>query len=478
MLKALLFVAAIFAALCLHAQDSHYWTSPYCSGGGMIGGAFVSDNRDSGVLFINPALLARSRMNSIALSTNGYTIETTTLHNGAGDGYNLRNRSLRSIPLLVAGNVKVPIKRPLYFAYGIINAPGMRFSASQRRDEMANVLDDSYSPGEEQFVGQYIQDNEVAEFSFIGALAFPFGKNFSAGISMEGISRSGVTAYEYHGRAITNADPARNIPLVSTDISYMAKFTSYSGRIKLGLAWTHRQHSLGMTVKLPEIHPYGRGVILSDEVIHNMGAAFLSTPFNLIASTRQDKLKVVWKTPVAIALGYSIALPKTTINVCAEYFTPIKTYNIMTPTNDLFIRPDTGQVNNYSQEMLSLKDKRSGILNAGISGARTLSKHITFLLSFRTDFSYSKRGDIRRITGYYHALSDWDIYHTQLGINWRMNKYRLQLAVMGSYGTNPDYEQEINLSNATDLNLLTGNPHYIKATYYALGLTVSYVHNF
>ena len=54
--------------LSVNAQDANYWTTGYNPGGFLTPGAVIAHNRDSGVLFYNPALLAYERKNSASIS--------------------------------------------------------------------------------------------------------------------------------------------------------------------------------------------------------------------------------------------------------------------------------------------------------------------------------------------------------------------------------------------------------------------------
>lgn len=83
------------------------------------------------------------------------------------------------------------------------------------------------------------------------------------------------------------------------------------------------------------------GYLLSNNAISNIH--FIPQEVvNLLASTRQTKLKSDYKVPASIALGYAYDYRKGQVYVAAEYFLKVKEYNILTPRAEGFVRPDTG----------------------------------------------------------------------------------------------------------------------------------------
>ncbi len=52
----------------LKAQDANYWSSSYNPAGLLTPGAVIVLNRDSGVMFFNPALLGYNTKNSASIS--------------------------------------------------------------------------------------------------------------------------------------------------------------------------------------------------------------------------------------------------------------------------------------------------------------------------------------------------------------------------------------------------------------------------
>lgn len=472
-----IFFFILLTTTTLHAQDANYWTSPYSNGGGAVPGAFVSWNNDSGVLYRNPALLANTRINAISLNTTAYSWQRIKLKNGAGEGYDLVSSSTAVTPLLAAGNFKLPFKKPFYIGYGIINTPGINYAASQRRDNKANVLDDSYSPGEEEFVGQLSTSNRIGEFIGTLAGAVELSEHWSAGLSLEGLKKNGDLVFDYQGRAQVSDPELAGFKLVSNDTYYNAKYNHYSLTARLGAAFNAGRHHFGLLVTLPSWGLRGRGLILSDLVANNIDWELNGNPFSLLANTRQDQLKVKLKTPGSFALGYSTTAGRVWLGVTAEYFTGIKEYIVVEPSSAVFIRPDTGYVNIISKDLLMLRDARKAVVNVGVSANYLVNEKLSVLASVRSD---QTAADPAQSTSdrFYTYVSDWNIWHVQGGISWKREKYKLQAVVFGGFGKNDDFRQDVNFSNVAESNFMQGVPAPVEARFLWVGATVSYIHNF
>jgi hypothetical protein len=105
------------------SQDTHYWYATYCAGGFFMPGAVIADNRDSSVLFYNPALLAHSSKSTISFSGTLYQVDRINIINGAGTGGNLFAQNFNVIPQVISGSFKIPGKKPFQVAYALLHDP-------------------------------------------------------------------------------------------------------------------------------------------------------------------------------------------------------------------------------------------------------------------------------------------------------------------------------------------------------------------
>ncbi len=475
-LKTNCLIILLLTSRLLFAQDSHYWTSQYGPGGYFIPGAVVANNGDSGVLFYNPALLVYSKLNLLSASATIYNIDRIRIREGAGPGFDLKSSTGGSVPLQAAGNFKLPFTKDFIIAYGIIQPGSFNFATSQRRDERFNVLNDSYSPGPEFFVGQLLRENNSGELHAMASAGFRLFGNVTAGITLEGIRKRQTSNLEYYGRALVNPAGGSHIDLVGNDVSYYATYTNYSLMSRIGLAWEKGPDHVGITVSFPSIRIGGTGTLLVDNVVNNLDFSNTGHFFSLLGNTRQENLRSTWKSPLSIAAGYTHDFLRWQLYGAAEYFAKIDPYNILRPRNEFFLRPDTGNSNIITPDLLQFTDARRAVFNMALGASYKLSEKCRLYGSLRTDRTWwYKRSNNE---GFVSNSSFWDIYHLQAGVNLRRSKFNLRTGLYASFGRTDKYPQDVNLGNPNEENFLLGETGNANARYFSLGLMVSYIHNF
>lgn len=464
----------------LFSQDANYWTNQYGPGGYFLPGAVVADNNDSGVLYINPALLVNSRIGSLSANATIYHTDNINIINGAGNGFNLKENSSGAIPSMVAGNFRLPLKSKIIISYGLIQPPNFSYEASQRRDDKFNVLNDQYSPGPESFVGQYLTQNYSSDFKVLASAGLKLSNRLSTGFTLEGTRHAQTLNIDYYARAIVNPGAGSTIPLVNVDASYYAKFTNVGLVIKAGLAWDAENNHAGIMITSPTIHLGGNGTLLSDNLINNIDLTETGKfPLSFFANARQENLPVKFKTPISIAAGYTHDFTKWQLYGAMEYFSRINEYNIITPRADFFIRPDTGTSNLFTPEILKLKEARQSVLNFAIGTHYRFTEKVAFYFAVRSDFTYADSSLYDKFAdGFVPNTTQWNIYHIQVGVNLKRSKYNLRTGIYTSLGSTKRYIQGINFDDPSEINFLQGNPIQTKARYFSLGLMISYVHNF
>lgn len=220
----------------------------------------------------------------------------------------------------------------------------------------------------------------------------------------------------------------------------------------------------------------GFSVIQSDLYISNLHIPNTGLNENLLANDRQTELPARYKLPFSIAAAYAIDYNKGQIYLAAEYFSKVSGYNIITPRNESFIRPDTGNINTNTSALLRLRDEHKKVTNFALGISYFLNPNFTAFGSFRTDFSYATP-EPAEFNGNRPYKVTWNTWHAQLGGNFRRRKFNLRSGLMFSYGRTSRYKQPVNFDNPNEYNLLLGNPGYVKGVFFSTGLLFSYVHN-
>jgi len=474
MLRTTLATCLTFCSLLSFAQDANYWSSNYGPGGFFTPGAVVANNRDSGVFFYNPALMGLSSKSSTSISANIYSLEGINIKNGVGQGKNLKSTQTSIIPLMASGTISI---KGITVGYALINNPVMNFVGTQRKDSKINVLDDSYSPGDENYIGEYNLENTITTTSGILSIGKKVTQHFAAGISLEGALLKQTFDLNTTARALVNTSTDTIFPpIVSTTSSYFVRYTHIGFRVKAGVSYDINNHHFGLMITAPTLRLGGSGTLVSDLSVSNLRSADNATPFNFLANGRQEHLKSKYKTPVSFAGGYSYDYGKGQIYIAAEHFARIKEYNIITPRNEYFIRPDSSN-NSATSDLLKLKDVHKAITNFAVGFSYQLNPNLMGYLSLRTDYTYADPTLYKNEDGNTTNISVWNNYYMQIGTNVKKRKFNLRTGLLLGYGSSDKYKQDVNYDHPDEDNLLLGNPGLTKATHFSVGVIFSYIHN-
>ena len=98
-------------------------------------------------------------------------------------------------------------------------------------------------------------------------------------------------------------------------------------------------------------------------------------------------------------------------------------------------------------------------------------------VSARTNFSYANEKSFANDDGFVSYTTNWNIFHSQFGVNIRQKKSSLRTGLLLSYGTTRSYKPDVNFDTPNESNLLLGNPVEAKAIHVVIGLLLSYIHN-
>ncbi|UFH55033.1 hypothetical protein [Spirosoma sp. KNUC1025] len=480
MVRILLLLALGLSFRYSSAQDSNYWSSNYGPGGFMTPGATIADTKDSGVFFYNPALLAVRPKTALEFSGSLYQFESNRIIDALGKGKDLKSVSAGVSPQMHSGSFELKRNERLVLAYALIHTHILNDRANQRQDTRLNVLDDAYSPGTEYYIGQFSEINQVSEIAGAFSAGYRLSEKLFIGASLEVPLRKQSFDIEYSGRALHNLPAGSDVlfpPLTNTEAVYRVDYTQVSLKPKLGLAYNHGRHHVGLLVTLPLARIFSQGTLMSDNVVSDLRLTPTVSPINFLANTRQEKLKTNYKTPLSIGVGYSYDFGRSQLYVAAEYFAKLSDYNVLTPRNDYFIRPDTGSANTTTQGLLKFKDVRKAVTNVAVGFSFPVKPSVTGYVSVRTDFSYADEKSFVDDGGYVSYTTNWNTYHAQIGANIRRPKFSFRPGLLLSYGTTSKYKPEVNFDTPNESNLLLGDPVEAKANHLVIGLLLSYIHN-
>ena len=474
------FLLFIFFANNILAQDANYWQSSYGPGGYFTPGAVISNNKDSGAFFYNPALLAYTQRSAASISGTIYQYDATKMKNAVGSGLDLKYSTGSVIPQMASNTISLKLKKPVTIAYALIHDAIINFSATQRRDDKFQVLQDYYSPGPEFFVGSATLQNVVNTTVAMAGTGIKVAPKLAVGFFAEARVRKQYYAVNVDSRALVNigTDTAFQ-PISSTLLSYYNTFTDVGIRFKGGISYDMDENNhLGLLITSPLIHLGGSAILSADEQISDLRVD-TSLVLYFLASTRQTGLKTKWKLPLSIGLGYTHDFAGGQIYFATEYFAKVKEYVAVAPRNDYFIRPDTSN-NETTSNLLKLVDIHNAVINFAIGYNHQIRNDVTGFISFRTDFSYSNSKYDNSVYSpqFVAYISSWNQYHCQLGANFKKRKFNLRAGLLFTYGFTNNTSQSVNFDNPNEGNLLLGDVGPTKANHFTAGLSLSYIHNF
>ncbi len=130
----------------------------------------------------------------------------------------------------------------------------MNFQSTQRQDRQMNVLDDTYSPGAEFYVGQYATHNNASRTVASVAAAIKLNPKLSIGITAEGHLNNQDYFENYNSRALINSDTDQiTQPVTNVQSSYEITYWHAGLRFKAGIAYEAGRHHLGLLISSPDI---------------------------------------------------------------------------------------------------------------------------------------------------------------------------------------------------------------------------------
>ena len=476
------FIFAIFFSLLFvqyaFAQDANYWSSSYNPGGFFTPGAVIAFNRDSGVMFLNPALLAYSNKNTASFNGSLYQYRNINIKNAVGTGLDLDSKTGSIVPLMASASISIKGKHPFTIGYALIHNPVMSFQVTQQRDARFNVLNDSYSSGDESFLGQFRYQNNINETEGVISGGVKLSDRFAIGLSASAQLRKQNYSVDVTSKALYNDNSTTALPpFANVEETYLAGYYNVGIRLKGGLAYSYDNHHWGFTFALPFIKVMGKGNVLSNDQINDLKIPGAGADINLLANSRQQNLRETYKMPLSIGLGYTYDYKKGQVYFATEYFAKINEYNILTPRSQSFIKGDVGAGDLSAPQFLRFKDARKSVINFGIGASYRLDPEVIGFLALHTNFSYANDYLYNDTDGYKANTANYNIYHCQIGANFKKRNFNFRAGLLLSYGGTNSYKQYINFDNPNESNFLNGNPGFTKASQFNAGLMLAYIHN-
>jgi hypothetical protein len=484
MINKSILLLSLFFIICsttVVAQDHHYWTQQFGSRSALMGGAVVGGVRDTSAGFYNPGALGFVKEPTLSVSANAYQLERLSIGNGFGTGEELSSDQIGVIPLLASGTLILERFPEHTFGYTLLTKTQSSFSASGRVDKTLNIGDFTHQdgtvsfPGDENYIGQLIVENETTEFWGGLTWAYQIRPNISVGTTVFLAFRNQSQNESIRVRAV-------NDDVMSTsDIINYIDFWHIRSLLKLGVAAEFEPFKLGLTVTTPSINIFGQGTVAAEESFNNFYDPTTDQLTGILASDRQENLDTTYQSPFSIALGAEIQLTKATnLGLAVEWFAQQGEYDVFTPGSHTFLRDvvspvidlTSGQTTLDGQSLIQVKDAADEVFNVGVAVEHVFNERVRGYFSFRTDQESNPEIATRSL-----GIANWDIYHLTIGTITRRKRSELAVGLTYSFGEQEQFQQFANFSNLNQ-GQLVGDNQETTAKFRAFSLLVGYTYFF
>jgi long-subunit fatty acid transport protein len=451
-----------FSILCIltftnlsFAQDRHYWDQAIGGKTALLGGIAVGGVRDYSATFYNPGALGFLSKKNMNFNFNMYGIKDFSFINGGGPGIDSRYTRVSLYPASLAGPLPFLGDSLNRFSYMIYSSGYSYVRVSERYEGYADVIPtrppsqtgfgNSFE-GDEYLINQGKIDMLLSEVSVGFGFSKKIADNVGIGFSLIGAYRD-QTKIRYESYAAYDSINQHSATSdLYVDIDYWA--VRFSGKFGISAEWEDLK--LGATITTPSL-----AIKLAsggtDGASLNSNNVFVSidsttnqvTPFDILASDRQEGLPVHYKTPFSISVGIEYKFSdETLVHLAMEWFAPLSTYVVIQPESGKFIQNHVVKIKPLdSAELLKVYDSMNSVFNIGLAVEHKMNDKITGYAAIRTDFSNANYEDIQ---GLFVGYTDFNIYHFTLGTSTNLNDTNIGVGLEYSHGERSDFPRIFN----------------------------------
>ena len=201
-----------------YAQDNHYAWMQFGSRNGILNNANLSQFEDQSAVIVNPATLSEATQSSFNFSTNAVGFNNIKFENGLGQGFTVKNSNLTILPSLAAGVIKLrKSEKDLVIGYALHTNNTDLLNFSDRVETKIDLINETESPGEENYLAQYNITTNLDEIAIIGGIGWNLTPNLSLGISQNFLYRTQEYAQKFSAYAIPDKGSGASVDLIGNN---------------------------------------------------------------------------------------------------------------------------------------------------------------------------------------------------------------------------------------------------------------------
>ena len=470
-------VVLIFSHLLFWAQENNYWNSQFGAKSTLLGGAAVSSYLDNGALFYNPATLCFKDSGDLAVSANIYQIEDIKMTNAIGDGLDVAGSNYVIAPQIISGNLMITRKFEMGFIF--LTRNNVDFSINKSHQGFYSLYPSETGILPFNFIADYSLRNRILEQWAGVALSYTINDKWGIGITnflgyryqkyIKGLTATAIytdTAYTNYGGYVEKYDYQREVTY--DNLNYI---------LKAGIAYNGEILNAGLSVTLPSANIFGLGKSNYYRFDNNISVLHTtdSSQYSNLVFDKENRLAVVYKTPLSVALGIAIKFPKTKIYLSAEYFHSLNSYDLIKPQHNNNLTTVKNSVQYNSADVVGVTKSARPLLNFGMGYERKLSGSVSLLMGFHSDFNSVGPYNATRSEDEI-SVSYFNIWHATAGAAFMHSKRTVTIGIAGAYGVIKGEPQVSNFTAPSDETLLLGTTSDISTCIYrSLGLVLGVV---
>ena len=463
----LLFLSFLFNSQEGKAQDSHYATYQFGTRSAMMGGAVIGSSRENASIFYNPGSLGFLDSNFITLSANMYQVERIRIADAEGKQNQISTNLIGAVPLMVSGMLGQSRKR-LKIGYGVITPVSFDFKENWKIAGVYPVVNEEESPGLENYIGETQLNSKLTEIQGIIGMGYKMSPHWSVGISGFAIGRNQDFGKRINNRYFLNE--GQNM-LSSFSQERNATYFHLRMALKLGLAYRSKRFAAGFTILPPSVTIASAGSIQSE--IFGTHVLINSVRQDFLFNSQQDKLKVIYKSPLSITAGINWTVRRTTYGLSAEYHAPQAIYTVMDGGKENSDKPTLFPKNDKNQFYLTQKTGRRQVLNLAFAYEYVITRHVILVASIRTNMTYYHNG-LDHFEGIKTEISTWNLYHIRSGLILKQGHSQLTFGFLYGFGSDNNRPQTDEFPRPDEARFLESKTGFSRASYGSLGFLLGY----
>jgi hypothetical protein len=461
------------------AQDNHYGWMQYGSRNSVLYNAGLSRFEDQAAVIMNPATLSQATGSSFNFNSNAFGFNLINFKDGLGKGFTVKNSNINILPSMASGVLK-PKKddKDFVLGYSLYHSTNDNLKFVDRAEFKADIINNTESPGMENYLSQYYLNTKVDEVSTVLGAGWNIGKKLALGVSQTFVYRSQNYREDFTANVLPDKNTGATVDWVGTTYSIDASYYKIMTYTKIGLTAVLDKWNLGLVLSTPTFGIMGKGEEMANLSLVNVRLQGNQTGprKSYLANGRFEKLKATYKQPLSLQFGASRKFGNVIWYGGLSWYAGVKEYEIMTPGAAPFLQPSTAENVLYTENVLRIWDKKRSVINASIAADWIIRPDYHLLFSVRND-GHNAVLD-RSIPGFSLPKKIWNNYHITAGTQRDFRNSSWVVGLRLNTGGSKDYPQPISFADPSEGNLIQGVRKTGQINSTGLQLLLSYTFRF